>query len=71
MSIYSGFATRTQENYYDQVLYNVISTLLVRISKIYNEDPVDEKAFIKIISNQEKVLRKLEKRKVLPFSLSI
>ena len=37
MSIYSGFATRTQENYYDQILYNVISTLLVRISKFYQQ----------------------------------
>ena len=64
MSIYSGFATRTQENYYDQVIYNVISTLLVRISKIYNEEHVDENAFMRIISNQEKLLRKLEKRKV-------
>lgn len=52
MSIYSGFATRTQENYYDQILYNVISTLLVRVSKFYHNEEVDENSFFKIISNQ-------------------
>lgn len=52
MSIYSGFATRTQENYYDQVLYNVISTLLMRISKMYRDEAVDENSFMKIIANQ-------------------
>ena len=66
MSIYSGFATRTQENYYDQVLYNLISTLLVRISKFYQGEKVNEESFLRIITNQEKCLRKLEKRKVIP-----
>ena len=64
MSIYSGFATRSQENYYDQILYNVLSTLLVRISKFYHNETVDEKSFFKILSNQERCLKKLEKRKV-------
>ena len=64
MSIYSGFATRNQENYYDQVLYNVISTLLTRITKFYHNDDIDENSFLKIITNQERTLRKLEKRKV-------
>lgn len=70
MSIYSGFATRNQENYYDQILYNLISTLLVRISKFYRGDDVDENSFLKIITNQERVLKKLEKRKVLHYLIS-
>lgn len=59
MSIYSGFATRNQENYYDQVLYNVISTLLTRIGKFYRNEDIDENSFLKIVSNQERTLRKL------------
>lgn len=35
MSIYSGFATRNQEKHYDKILYNVISTLMVRVLKFY------------------------------------
>jgi len=35
MSIYSGFATRNQEQYYDKMIYNLISTLLLRIVKFY------------------------------------
>lgn len=64
MSIYSGFATRTLENYYDQLLYNILSTLLTRISKFYRAEEIDESSFRKIVMNQEKTLRKLEKRKV-------
>lgn len=41
MSIYSGFATRSQEQYYDKILYNLISTLLLRLSKFYKREPVD------------------------------
>ena len=40
MSIYSGFATRAQEQYYDKILYNLISTLLLRLSKFYNNERV-------------------------------
>lgn len=70
MSIYSGFATRNLEQYYDQVLYSVISTLLTRITKFYRNEHVDERSFHKIISSQEKTLRKLEKRKVSNFGFS-
>ena len=35
MSIYSGFATRNQEHFYDQIVYNLLSTLLLRIAKFY------------------------------------
>lgn len=59
MSIYSGFATRNQENYYDQILYNLISTLLVRISKFYRGEEVEENSFLKIVVNHEKTLKKL------------
>lgn len=52
MSIYSGFATRGQENYYDQVLYNVISTLLTRVAKFYRNEQIDENSFLRIVNNQ-------------------
>lgn len=41
MSIYSGFATRNQEHFYDKILYSLISTLLVRVSKFYKNEEVD------------------------------
>lgn len=41
MSIYSGFATRNLEQYYDKILYNLISTLLLRLSKFYKHEQVD------------------------------
>ena len=41
MSVYSGFATRNQEKHYDQVIYNVISTLMVRIVKFYKSETID------------------------------
>lgn len=49
MSIYSGFATRNQENYYDHILFNLMSTLFVRIVKFYNRENADEAKFHKII----------------------
>ena len=42
----------------------MISTLLTRITKFYRKENIDENSFLKIINNQEKTLRKLEKRKV-------
>ena len=59
MSIYSGFATRSLEQYYDKMLYNLISTLLLRLTKFYKREPVEENAFLKIIFDQEKSLRKI------------
>lgn len=41
MSIYSGFATRSLEQYYDQMIYNLLSTLLLRMTKLYKREPVD------------------------------
>jgi hypothetical protein len=72
MSIYSGFATRNLEQFYDRMLYNLLSTLLLRVTKIYKREPVDEQAFLKIVLGHEKNLRKMEKRKVphSPHSIS-
>lgn len=64
MSIYSGFATRNLEQFYDRMLYNLLSTLLLRVAKLYKREPVDEPAFLKIVLGHEKNLRKMEKRKV-------
>jgi hypothetical protein len=52
MSIYSGFATRSLEQYYDKMLYNLLSTLLLRLTKFYKREPVDEGTFLKIIFDQ-------------------
>jgi hypothetical protein len=65
MSIYSGFATRNQEQTYDKMLYNLISTLLLRLGKFYKREPVYENTFLKIVFDQEKSLRKMEKHKVI------
>ncbi len=46
------------------MLYNLLSTLLLRVSKIYKREAVDEAAFLKIVLGHEKNLRKMEKRKV-------
>lgn len=70
MSIYSGFATRSQEQYYDKILYNLLSTLLLRLTKFYRREPVDDPAFLRIVFDQEKTLRKMEKRKVTRNSFS-
>lgn len=59
MSIYSGFATRNLEQYYDKILYNLISTLLLRLSKFYTNEYVEESIFLKIIFDHESTLRKL------------
>jgi len=59
MSIYSGFATRSLEQYYDKILYNLISTLLLRLSKFYTHQPVEDSVFFKIVQEHEATLRKL------------
>ena len=59
MSIYSGFATRSLEQYYDKILYNLISTLLLRLSKFYNNQSVEDSVFFKIVQEHESTLRKL------------
>lgn len=59
MSIYSGFATRNQEQFYGKILYNIISTLLVRISKFYRNEGIDESVFRGLLHEQEKCLRKM------------
>jgi hypothetical protein len=46
------------------MLYNLLSTLLLRVTKIYKREAVDEAAFLKIVLGHEKNLRKMEKRKV-------
>lgn len=41
MSIYSGFATRIQENAYDQLIVDLIQVLQRRIIKFYVEEEAD------------------------------
>jgi|JI6StandDraft_1071083.scaffolds.fasta_scaffold01833_23 hypothetical protein len=64
MSVYSGFATRSQEQLYDNLLGNVIAALSLRIVKFYRKEVVDERKFRNVLEYQCRYLRKLEKRKV-------
>jgi hypothetical protein len=41
MSIYSGFATRAQEELYDNCLDSLLSILQRRIIKFYQDEPAD------------------------------
>ncbi len=45
MSVYSGFATRTQETYYNHLLETLIIALKKRLLKVYRKEPVDEDKF--------------------------
>lgn len=71
MSIYSGFATRNQEHYYDQILLNIMSTLLTRLLKFYRQETFDEKHFIVMMNKQIKYIQKMELRKVIFLSYRV
>lgn len=45
MSIYSGFATRTQENQYNKLVDGMVMLLKNRLIKFYLQKPTDEKQF--------------------------
>lgn len=64
MSVYSGFATRNQEQLYDNLVGNVLAALSLRIIKLYRREIVDEHKFRTVIEHQCRYLKKLEKRKV-------
>ena len=46
------------------MLYNLISTLLLRVTKVYKREPVDEHSILLIVFGHEKSLKKMVKRKV-------
>ena len=65
MSIYSGFATRQQEQTYDGLLLNLIDVLQRRIVKFYVGQEADEQKFHSILSSIQHHLLKMEHNKYL------
>ena len=45
MSVYSGFATRANEQQYNKQVVNLIKVLQRRVIKFYLSEPADEDAF--------------------------
>lgn len=50
MSIYSGFATRQQEEQYDQIISNILYILQKRICKFYLNEPANDIKFIDLLT---------------------
>lgn len=70
MSIYSGFATRQQEQTYDNLIVDLISVLQRRIIKFYVGEDADETKFHSILTNIQHHLAKMEENKYLEPKLS-
>lgn len=65
MSIYSGFATRQQEQSYDSLILDLISVLQRRIIKFYVGEDADEAKFHSILLNLHHHLSRMEESKYL------
>ena len=65
MSIYSGFATRFQEESYDHCLDSLLYLLQKRIIKFYQNDTADEERFITLVLKLHQQMRNMEKSKYL------
>lgn len=65
MSIYSGFATRFQEEAYDNCIDSLLYILQKRIIKFYQGEPADEEKFISLVVKLHTQMRNMEKSKYL------
>ena len=65
MSIYSGFATRLQEETYDSCINTLIFILQKRIMKFYEQAEVDEPKFIAAVIKVHAQLKNMENNKYL------
>ena len=65
MSIYSGFATRAQEECYDQCIDSLLYILQKRIIKFYKNEEADEERFISLVIKIHNQLRSMENNKYL------
>ena len=65
MSIYSGFATRAQEECYDQAIDSLLYVLQRRIIKFYKNEEADEEKFISLVLKIHHQLRSMENNKYL------
>lgn len=70
MSIYSGFATRQQEEAYDSLAEDLVYVLQKRLLKFYHNEQADESKFISILSHIYASLLKMEDSKYLEPKLS-
>lgn len=59
MSIYSGFATRQQEQAYDNLILDLISVLQRRIIKFYVGEEADESKFHSVLVNLQNYFAKM------------
>ncbi len=65
MSIYSGFATRAQEEAYDQCIDSLLFILQRRIVKFYKNEEADEEKFIGLVMKIHQQLKSMENNKYL------
>jgi hypothetical protein len=70
MSIYSGFATRSQEEIYDHFLEGVLYILQKRVLKFYHNEKADEEKFISSLNKLYHQMKSMEKHKYLEPKLS-
>ena len=70
MLIYSGFATRQQEQSYDNLLFDLIEVLQRRIIKFYTGQEADEHKFHTIVSTLHHHLGRMEDNKYLEPKMS-
>jgi hypothetical protein len=65
MSIYSGFATRAQEETYDQCIDSLLYILQKRIIKFYRNEEADEERFVALVLKIHHQLKNMEPHKYL------
>jgi hypothetical protein len=65
MSIYSGFATRFQEESYDHCIDSLLYILQKRIIKFYQNEQADEETFINLVLKLHQQMKNMEKSKYL------
>jgi hypothetical protein len=65
MSIYSGFATRQQESYYNKLIEGLITILTKRVLKFYKTEKCDEGSFCVSLCKIANSMAQLESNKYL------
>lgn len=70
MSIYSGFATRQQEEAYDENIATLLYLLQKRVYKFYNNEPANDAKFIDLLMKVYATVKGMEDSKYLEPKLS-
>lgn len=65
MSIYSGFATRQQEEAYDQLVEDVLFVFQKRIMKFYRREDTNEEKFLDVLVQLHQQMARMEESKYL------